>query len=123
MKPTINDIIRDGNQLLKNGFGDETLGNDLSSINANRRKCTDEAPVLVRDLENLAADCRKSSENIDDVCKKLDGIEDEIGSLKNVGTDADTIKTQTDEAKVSVHTYIHTYGFVSIFMHVYFTYL
>lgn len=96
----INNILRDGNQLLKNGFGDEKLNNDLASINANRHKCEDEAPTLVERLENLAADCKKLNEDMDKVCTNLDGIEDKADSLKNVGTDADTIKEQMDDVKV-----------------------
>ena len=98
--PTISDILRDGNQLLKNGYGDEKLSNDLASINTNRRKCEDEAPGLVSNLESLADDCKKLNEGIDEVCKKLDGIEDKASSFSSVGTDADSIKEQMEEVKV-----------------------
>ena len=101
-KQAINDILRDGNQLLKNGFGDEKLSNDLASINASRHKCENEAPALVAGLEGLAADCKKLNEDIDSVCKKLDGIEDRADSLKHIGTDADTIKEQMDDVKVYI---------------------
>ena len=98
--PTISDILRDGNQLLKNGYGDEKLSNDLASVNGNRWKCEDEAPVLVSNLESLADDCKKLNEGIDEVCKKLDGIEDKTDSFSSVGTDADSIKEQMEEVKV-----------------------
>ena len=101
LKPTINEILRGGNQLLKNGFGDEKLSNDLASINGNRRKCVDEAPVLEKDLENLANDCKKLNDGISDVGSKLDAIEDKKNALKSIGTDADAIKEQMEEVKVN----------------------
>lgn len=101
----INDLLRDGNQLLKYGFGDEKLSNDLASMNSNRRKCADEAPVLLDSIEKLANDCKKLKDDCDDVEKKLDGVEGKTDALKGVGTDADTIKEQMDEVKVKYNNH------------------
>ena len=76
------------------------MSSDLASTNTNRRKFEDDALVLVSIFESLADDCKKLNEGIDEVCKKLDGIEDKASSFSSVGTDADSIKEQMEEVKV-----------------------
>eukprot|EP00112_Aurelia_sp_Birch-Aquarium-sp1_P005322 Seg1602.3 transcript_id=Seg1602.3/GoldUCD/mRNA.D3Y31 product="Microtubule-actin cross-linking factor 1" protein_id=Seg1602.3/GoldUCD/D3Y31 len=98
-KPLINEILRNGNHLVKKNHGDEKLKQDLSQISESRRKYTPEIPALIQELEKLSEDVKKTIDCVADTGSTLEGLESEIDGLKTVGTDADTIRNEMEDLK------------------------